>query len=119
MENKKVCCKTVATQSGWKFRPCSKPVVKEVEGKCYCKIHDPEYVAAKNKARQEKWDKEWASKRVQLYGQTLLSALEIVSNKISDNAIRSIQDCGELGVYLNIAEIRTIRAAIAKARGQI
>lgn len=37
---------------------CQKKAVVQRNGKNYCKIHDPEYIAAKDKARQEKWSKE-------------------------------------------------------------
>lgn len=117
MENKKVCSETVATQGGWHFRNCSRPVVVEVNGKCYCKIHSPEYKDKKDKERQERYDKEWAVRRIQFAGPTLLSVLEIISAKISEPALRSIQHCGELGVYFTAKEIGDIRAAIAKAKG--
>ena len=33
------------------------------EGKVYCKIHDPEYIKAKRKAWDEKFNKEWLEKQ--------------------------------------------------------
>lgn len=48
---------------------------------------------------------------------TLLSMLECISNKISPEALRSIQHCGQLGVYFSALEINNLRAAIAKAKG--
>lgn len=49
------------------FHQCNrKPVIhREIEGKKYgfCKQHDPVLVAAKDKARREKWDREWAEKQ--------------------------------------------------------
>lgn len=118
MDIKKTCSQTVSTKGGWHFRNCSRPVVVEVGGKCYCKIHSPEYKANKDKKRQEIYDRDWAVRRVQFSGPALLSVLEMISAKISIPAMRSIQDCGELGVYFSFKEISDIQSAIAKAKGE-
>ena len=36
---------------------CLKPAKVERDGKWYCSIHDPEYIKAKNKAREEEWER--------------------------------------------------------------
>ena len=46
---------------GWQ---CTKKVVVTRNGKRYCKIHDPEYIAEKRRKWQEKFDKEWAKKEI-------------------------------------------------------
>ena len=49
------------------FHPyqCEKKAVVVRVGKRYCKIHDPEYIKAKRKARNEKLDKECAERTAQ------------------------------------------------------
>ncbi len=44
--------------SGWHQHYCNKTIVKEINGKWYCKIHDPDYVKKKGDARKAKWDEE-------------------------------------------------------------
>jgi len=41
---------------------CEKKAVIERDGKLYCKIHDPEYIEAKNTERTAKWDVEFSRK---------------------------------------------------------
>jgi hypothetical protein len=48
----------------------------------------------------------------------MFSALSMVSNKITDGERRQVIHGGELGVYMSLAEIDSIRAAIAKAKGE-
>ena len=40
----------------------------------YCKIHDPEYIKEKDEARNEKYNKELAMRRIQYSGHNLLQA---------------------------------------------
>ena len=49
------------------FHPyqCEKKAVVVRVGNLYCKIHDPEYIKAKRKARNEKLDKECAERTAQ------------------------------------------------------
>ena len=44
---------------------CQKKPVVTRDGKLYCKIHDPEYIKAKNKARDEKFNSYWADRNAQ------------------------------------------------------
>ena len=58
------CSTQVYDGSGFgHFYPCKNKVVVERDYNHYCKIHDPEYVKAKQKAKQGKWNKEWAEKK--------------------------------------------------------
>ena len=41
---------------------CLKMAIVIRNGKAYCKIHDPEYIKAKDKERNAKWDKERAER---------------------------------------------------------
>ena len=59
--NKERCLGRVYDPVGLgRFYRCSK---KAVDGKPYCKIHDPEYVKAKGAAKQAQWEKEWAEEK--------------------------------------------------------
>ncbi len=49
--------------SGYSYHSCGKKAKHEHEGKWYCKTHHPPTVEAKDKARDERWEKEWAAKR--------------------------------------------------------
>lgn len=58
------CSAKVYDGSGFgRFYPCKNKAVIERNGMPYCKIHDPEYIEAKRRAREEKWEKEWAEKK--------------------------------------------------------
>jgi len=56
-EENNQCSKTVYNAKGWYSYPCSKKFYIERDGKMYCKIHDPEYIKAKDKKREEKYEK--------------------------------------------------------------
>jgi hypothetical protein len=58
-------CRASVYTSVWSHQCQRKPKIqREVDGKLYlfCYQHDPVAIDAKRKARQEKWDKEWAEK---------------------------------------------------------
>jgi len=57
------CQKWIFSFSDFISHQCTRRVVVNYDGFNYCKIHDPEYIKAKGKARQEKWDREWAERR--------------------------------------------------------
>lgn len=60
----KICSKTVADQSGFHFHNCRKPVTVELNGKFYCKVHDPKTQSARDLIRNEKYQASMnASKR--------------------------------------------------------
>lgn len=76
MTNKKdlgQCEEQVSDNAPWpRFHQCTKkavvirshrPGTSYSCDKAYCKIHDPEYIEAKRKAQDAKWEKEWATKR--------------------------------------------------------
>jgi ferric-dicitrate binding protein FerR (iron transport regulator) len=66
MKIKKQCCKRVFPRERWgAFHEynCTKPAIIERNGKWYCKIHDPEYVDAKNKEKHERWNAEAEAQR--------------------------------------------------------
>lgn len=52
------CCGKSRDTRGLPWLPCDNPVKVELDGKHYCHQHDPEYVAAKQKAHKEKVDAE-------------------------------------------------------------
>ena len=52
--DKKQCSVKVLDAGGWHSFPCSKPITIERDGKPYCKIHDPEYIKAKDAKREAK-----------------------------------------------------------------
>lgn len=69
------CSEQVYEHTGFgRFHQCERRAVVEREGKPYCKIHDPEYVKKKKLASQAKYDKKWASRRVELCEHILLRA---------------------------------------------
>lgn len=50
------CSKRVYDARGFHAHQCCKKPVIEVDGKWFCKIHDPAYVEAKKDARYASWD---------------------------------------------------------------
>jgi hypothetical protein len=46
-----------------RFYQCTRKPVVQREGKHYCKIHDPEYIAAKERKWKEALDTEWQASR--------------------------------------------------------
>lgn len=42
-------------------RPCTRAGAYEHEGHHYCKLHHPPSIKAKQVARREQWEKEWAN----------------------------------------------------------
>jgi uncharacterized Zn finger protein (UPF0148 family) len=61
-ESKKQCSEKVfpsGLYGSFHGYSCSKPATVERDGKWYCKIHDPEYVKAKDAKKRAKWDKKY------------------------------------------------------------
>jgi murein L,D-transpeptidase YcbB/YkuD len=53
---------------------CTKPVVVQVAGKWYCKIHDPAAQKRRDSESRKKYDQAWAKRKVELYAPELLAA---------------------------------------------
>jgi len=53
------CQQHVFGERGFRWQ-CQKRAIVDRDGKHYCKIHDPEYIKAKRKAWNEKWEREYA-----------------------------------------------------------
>lgn len=56
------CEKRVWDSTGWHTYQCQKKSVVERDGHHFCKIHDPEYVKAKEEKKDEKYKKESCKK---------------------------------------------------------
>jgi len=46
----------------WGHQCANNPIVTR-DGKLYCRIHYPEYIAEKRQKEHAKWEKEWAEKQ--------------------------------------------------------
>jgi hypothetical protein len=57
------CQGRVWDSDGFYSHQCSRRAIVERDGKRYCKIHDPEYKAQKNKERHEKWEREYQERK--------------------------------------------------------
>jgi len=57
------CCERVHDSNSPRGYACSRSGVVAREGRFYCKQHDPDAVAARHKARNERWQAEWAEKQ--------------------------------------------------------
>ena len=74
MKEKERCSAQVYHPQGWgRFYGCERKAVIERDGKPYCKIHDPEYVAKKGAEKQAQWDKE-RDERLAVYERRILLA---------------------------------------------
>lgn len=56
--NEQPCFEKVAAAGGFNFHNCSRKVAVVRDGKSYCKIHDPVYVAEKWAKKHAEWDAE-------------------------------------------------------------
>lgn len=59
---KERCVARVYSGSSFGGHSCQRPSKVERNGKWYCGIHDPEYVAAKRATQEELWRAKWAIK---------------------------------------------------------
>ena len=123
------CCERVWSKTTFpKLSPCSFTAKVERDGKPYCKIHDPVFIASKREKMLEKVDREIAEsmarheidkKRFEAYAATygqgiapaavagLLEALEKCAKALDSGFRKNMRDASE-----------TARAALAKARGE-
>lgn len=62
MKHEITCSKEVWGDTGFYHYPCSKKAVVKRDDKLYCKIHDPEYIKAKEKKHEEKYNSERCKK---------------------------------------------------------
>lgn len=104
-EDKTKCQEEVSDGGRWlSYHQCRKPRGFGPE-KQFCKVHDPKYIEAKDKARQAKWDLRHKRDRVQWAGHRLLRLLIRAAPHISDDEIRKeveqeIIDLGDVGYLL-------------------
>ena len=115
MENK-----TKHTPGPWKYRPNKYDdwgVVRSADGLPVAQACVGRWSKDFDTHRTNNTDPGEANARLIAAAPELLAALEKISNQISKPALRSIQDCGQLGVYFTAKEINDFRAAIAKAKG--
>lgn len=49
-------CSANVSRDAWHYGRCGRNAVVERDGKPYCKIHDPEYIEAKDRKRQAKYE---------------------------------------------------------------
>lgn len=56
------CCENVYDRDIWRYHQCLRKSIIERNGKFYCKIHDPEYIKAKGKEREERYEVESCKK---------------------------------------------------------
>ncbi len=71
------CSEKVSSEGSWGSfhqHKCQRPATIERDGKWYCKIHDPEYIKEKDKARTEEWERKWAIRRLETKAPMLLDA---------------------------------------------
>lgn len=52
----KQCCEKVWGAGVWHTHQCKRKAVIEKDGKLYCKIHDPEYIKAKDKKKEAEYE---------------------------------------------------------------
>jgi len=60
------CEATVSDQTGWHRLRCSRKGRVERDGHWYCKVHDPEYIKAKDEERTKKYNAKWNERKTEL-----------------------------------------------------
>ena len=108
---------------------CERKAIIERDGKLYCKIHDPEYVKAKNIKLQAKWDAVWKKKQERWHRESVLysifTGIDTATIEKSVNiykatpdmyeALKTLQSRGwEYGLVTNQGKA-LIKQALAKA----
>ena len=135
-ENKKQCSVRVQSNDRWGLfhpYPCSKTAIVERDGKWYCKIHDPEYIKAKQAKRSAEFNKEWAeghqqdelrsAQRLATEGLTLLELRKVTPELIRKapqmyEALKEITELAprdKLRLPYAIAAVEIADKALAKA----
>lgn len=117
------------------FYQCSKRGVITRDDKLYCKVHDPEYVAAKKKMRESKWEEEhqermWDHKLLRLATAIFkdidnLDSIEIGKYRVAPElyeALKNAVECIRMPHRYTADESRAIleagQDALAKAEGK-
>lgn len=112
MEYTKQCSARVSRDDWGHTHQCEKKAIVERGGKPYCKIHDPEYIKAKDDERRAKFDKEWAEEKA--YRELQNTAIRACKSINPDNPLavaQSITDLYEaLKAMLEGSEIAPLRS---------
>jgi len=77
------CCAKVQS-SNWRSTQCSNKGVIELDGKFFCKIHDPEEVEKRRRRREEKSKRSLAEFRKQSAGPKFYAALKAIAEGHED-----------------------------------
>lgn len=114
MSGKPRCCARVFTKYSMTSSQCSRAAVVAVDGKHYCKQHDPVKIKAKREARTRLWEQHFAEankrRTLERAAPDLLEALEILLAVVNEVA-------NSRGWPDNTPRHKA-RAAIAKAKGE-
>ena len=93
------CSKQIPNDSwGFYYHSCSKKAVVERDGKLYCKIHDPEYIQAKQEKANVKWQKE--SREISA-SRIALAACKEIKPEHPELVAQNIKDMYEIILYLH------------------
>ena len=93
ISSKERCQKMVSGEGQWGAfhqHQCEKRSVIVRDGKRYCAIHDPEYIAKKDKERSEKWDERMRVERIKWSGPMLLQACKDALKFTHDPTVEKI-----------------------------
>jgi len=93
------CSKQIPNDSRYlHYRSCSKRAVVERGGKLYCRIHDPEYIQAKQEKANIKWQKE---SREIIASKIALAACKEINPEHPELVAQNIKEMYEIILYLH------------------
>ena len=132
------CAGRVSTPGGFTTVPCSRYGKIERGEKHYCKTHDPVEVKARDKAREERWNREWeAEKKIRERNKTLtpdtarelieaLTPFAVFAEKFDQNPLGGLDDefygihyGTEFKASLRFSDCRKALKALSKAREEM
>ncbi len=102
---------------GYTSYSCGKKAKHEHEGHWYCKTHHPPTVEAKNKARNERFEKEWAAKREQDALEAMQKAEQQRRADLYPELLEALKLARSIIGHPEDAHSKLISAAISKAEG--
>ena len=109
----KKCCKKVYSQRGLMSHQCRLPVVVQVDGLAYCRVHDPK----KTKERQAISEKRFKAKMDFFSGKTTIADKDAEIKRLNDRLDRMMcRDCYKQFERLqkSLAEARSLIDAVTE-----
>lgn len=107
-------CHDANASFGERYRQCKRAGVVERDGKLYCRQHDPDAIEAKQEERRQRAREHNRLRRIERAAPALLAACEDARHWLEDETLNDLDELSDDAKRV----LQTLRAAIAKARGE-